>query len=98
MTFQNLSLNALTVGVVAGGSVNLTAEVMVPFLTNSVEIPKCAELMLQLDQVKQEPNHRKRSWKDSMAEESRAAEKQKRNIEKAARKGTAESSGAFIDI
>ena len=91
MSFQNLGLNVVTVGVVAGGSVNLTAEVIVPFLTNSIEIPKGAELVLQLDQVKQEPNQRKRTWKDSVADE-------KRNAEQAPRKGTAESSGGVIDI
>ena len=54
MTFQNLSLNSVTVGAVAGAGINLTAEVTVPFLTNSIEIPKGAELVLKIDQVKQE--------------------------------------------
>ena len=60
-------------------SVNMTAEVIILFLTNNIEIPKGAELVLQLDQVKQEPSQKKRTWKDSYAEEIKAAEKQKKD-------------------
>ena len=91
MTFQNLSLNPVTVGVVAGGGINLTAEVTVPFLTNSIEIPKGAELVLKIAQVKQAKSEKTMTWKDSYAAEKRAAEK-------AASKGTARSSAAAVDI
>ena len=90
MTFQNLGLNSVTVGVVAGGSVSLTAEVTVPFLTNSIEIPKGADLVLKIDQVKQAKSKNKMTWKDYAAE--------KRAAEKAASKGTARSSAAAVDI
>ena len=92
MTFKNLSFNALTVGKVAERAVNMTAEVIVPFLTNKIEIPKGAELQLQLDEVKQQPKPTKRTWKDSVAEERRTAEK----APTAARIG--ESPGADVDI
>ena len=89
MTYLDLSFNTLTVGKVADRAVTMTAEVIVPCLTNNIEIPKGAELVLQTDEVKQEPSPKKRTWMDSVAEESRATEK-------AARKAT--SSGGVIDI
>ena len=92
MDFKNLSFTALTVGLVAQRAVNMTAEVIVPFLTNSTEIPRGAELRLQIDEVKHDPRPNKRTWKDSVAEERRATPK------KAARTGQAESPGAAVDI
>ena len=92
MGFQNLSFSALTVGVVAQRAVNMTTEVIVPFLTNSIEIPRGAELRLQINEAKHDPRPNKRTWKDSVAEERKATPK------KAARTGQAESPGAAVDI
>ena len=75
MTFQNLGLNSVTVGVVTGGSINLTAEVIVPFLTNNIEIPKGAQLLLQVEPPKREPKPCKRNWRDSVAEELKVEKK-----------------------
>ena len=91
MTLKDLSFNTLTVGKVAERAVTMTAEVIVPFLTNNIEIPKGAELQLQLDEPKHQPKPNKRTWRDSVTEERRAVEKVRK-----ARKG--ESPCAAVDI
>ena len=63
-------------GKVADRAVTMTAELIVPCLTNNIEIPKGAELVLKIGQGKQEKSEKKMTWKDSYGEEIKAAEKE----------------------
>ena len=89
MTYLDLSFNNLTVGKVAERAVTMTAEVIVPCLTNNIEIPKGAQLQLQLEAPTREPKPNKRNWRDSVAEELKAEKKAPR---------TGENPCAAVDI
>ena len=89
MTYLDLSFNTLTVGKVADRAVTMTAEVIVPCLTNNIEIPKGAQLLLQVEPPRREPKPSKRNWRDSVAEELKAEKKAAR---------TGESPCAAVDI
>ena len=50
MKFKDFAYTCVAVGSMRGTSVTTTAEVTIPFLTNEVEIPRGAELLLQVEE------------------------------------------------
>ena len=71
MKFKEFAYTCVTVGSMRGTSVTTTAEVTIPFLTNEVEIPRGAELLLQVEEKTQQKTHKNRNWKDQVAEDTR---------------------------
>ena len=96
MKFKESGYTCVAVGKLRDTSVTTTAEVTIPFLTNEVEIPRGAELLLQVEE-KTTGKHKNRNWKDQLAE---GAHKKKQRV--AAPKhgvGKATSSGkALVDL
>ena len=78
MAIQHISLNTVTVGAVDGQSVSMTAEVIVPFLTNTIEIPLNGELRLEVEEVRPKECPKKRTWKTCVADDKAKANAAKR--------------------
>ena len=53
MKFKEFAYTCVAVGSMRGTSVTTTAEVTIPFLTNEVDIPRGAELLLQVEEKTQ---------------------------------------------
>ena len=71
MMLKELAFTCVAVGSMRGTSVTTTAEVTVPFLTNEVEIPRGAELLLQVEEKASNKQGKNRNWKDQIAEDTR---------------------------
>ena len=71
MKFKEGAYTCVANGSMRGTSVTTTAEVTIPFLTNEVEIPRGAELLLQVEEKAQQKQHTHRTWKDQQAEDTR---------------------------
>ena len=56
MKFKDVAYTCVAVGSMRGTSVTTTAEVTIPFLTKEVEIPRGAELLLQVEEKTQQKN------------------------------------------
>ena len=61
MKFKEFGYTCVAVGSMRGTSVTTTAEVTIPFLTNEVEIPRGAELLLQVEEKTQKKKHKIRN-------------------------------------
>ena len=96
MKFKEFAYTCVAVGSMRGTSVTTTAEVTIPFLTNEVEIPRGAELLLQVEEKTQQKKHKNRNWKDQLAEDTR---KQQRVAAPKHGVGKATSSGkSLVDL
>ena len=78
MALQDISLNTVTVGAVDGQSVSMAAEVVVPLLTNTIEIPLDGELLLEVDEVRPKERPKKRTWKTNIADDKAKAAKREK--------------------
>ena len=76
MQYKDVTFTCVTVGSMSGSSVVCTYEVTVPFLTNTREVPRNAELILEIEDPKK-PEKRSRNWKDSLQEEEKRAQQGK---------------------
>ena len=54
MKFKEFGYTCVAVGSMRGTSVTTTAEVTIPFLTNEVDVPRGAELLLQVEEKTQQ--------------------------------------------
>ena len=62
-----MAYTSVTVGTLksrSGGPVTTTCEVTVPFLTNTVDIPSQAELLLEVEEKGVKPKGKNRTWKN----------------------------------
>ena len=64
MKTKQLTFPTVTVGAPSGVSTSLSMEVTVPFLTNSVEIPNGAELLLEEEDRQRKVPQKLKTWKD----------------------------------
>ena len=71
MTRKDVAFTVLTLGAINGKSVSVTMEVTVPVLTNSVEIPNGAELLLEEEERQRKENQKAKTWKDDVHIRSR---------------------------
>ena len=65
------TFNAIMIGAPGGVSTTLAMNVTVPFLTNSVEIPNGAELLLEEEERQRKENQKAKTWKDDVHIRSR---------------------------
>ena len=66
MEYREMTYTSVTVGTLksrSGGPVATTYEVTVPFLTNTVDIPSQAELLLEVEEKGVKPKGKNRTWK-----------------------------------
>ena len=71
MKFKDFAYTCVAVGSMRGTSVTTTAEVTIPFLTNELELPRGAELLLQVEEKPpQDKKHKSRNWKHQVAEDT----------------------------
>ena len=73
MTTKPLSFNVITLGSVSGKVRSMAMEVTVPFLTNSVEIPNGAELLLEEEDKQRKEKQKAKTWKDDVHIRSRGS-------------------------
>ena len=73
MTRKDLAFTVLTLGTINGKSVSVTMEVIVPFLTNFVEIPDGAELLLEEEDRQRKEKQKAKTWKDDLQIRQRLA-------------------------
>ena len=71
MMFKEFAFTCVAVGSMRGTSVTTTAEVTIPFLTNELDIPRGAELLLQVEENAQNNHGTSRTWKDQITEDTR---------------------------
>ena len=74
MMYKELAFTTVVVGALSGKSSSMTAEVIVPFLTNEVEIPPKAELLLRVDEQAAKAK-KGNTWKESVAQAEKDAQK-----------------------
>ena len=71
LTFEDKEFVAVTVGASCGDSIAITLAVVVPIMTNAVDVKKGEELFLESTRKKE--THRKEgSWKDDVAKAAKA--------------------------
>ena len=73
MTSKDVAFTVLTLGAINGKSVSVTMEVIVPFLTNFVEIPDGAELLLEEEDRQRKEKQKAKTWKDDLQIRQRLA-------------------------
>ena len=71
MTRKPVAFNVVTLGTVGRNVMSVTIEVTVPFLTNSVEIPNGAELLLEEEDKQRKEKQKAKTWKDDVHIRSR---------------------------
>ena len=65
MDYREMTYTRVAVGTLkcrSGGPVTTTCEVTVPFLTNTVDIPSQAELLLEVEEKGAKPKGKHRTW------------------------------------
>ena len=71
MTRKPVAFNVVTLGTVGRNAMSVTMEVTVPVLTNSVEIPNGAELLLEEEDKQRKEKQKAKTWKDDVHIRSR---------------------------
>ena len=71
LQFQDKEFSAVTVGASGGGSMSVTFTVVVPIMTNAVDVKKGEELFLESTR-KKETKRKEGSWKDDVAKAANA--------------------------
>ena len=71
MKFEDKEFSAVTVGASGGGSMPVTFTVVVPIMTNAVDVKKGEELFLESTR-KKETKRKEGSWKDDVAKAANA--------------------------
>ena len=63
---EQKEFSAVTVGASSGGSLSVTFTVVIPIMTNTVDVKKGEELLLQISH-KKETKRKDGSWRDDVA-------------------------------
>ena len=71
LKFEDKEFSAVTVGASGGGSMSVTFTVVVPIMTNAVDVKKGEELFLE-GTVKKETKRKEVSWKTDVAKAEKA--------------------------
>jgi len=71
LTCEDKEFSAATVGASGGGSISATFTVVVPIMTNAVDVKKGEDLLLQITSTK-ETKRKEGSWKDDLAKAAKA--------------------------
>ncbi len=73
MTTKPLEFTVCTIGAISGQYLGVTMKVTVPFMTNSVEIPQGAELLLEEEDKQRKEKQKSKTWKDDVYVRSRGS-------------------------
>ena len=88
MTTKPLEFTVATVGAVSGEYFSVLMKVTVPFMTNYVEIPKGAELLLEEEDKQRKEKQKSKTWKDDVYVRSRGSSGGGGSLAGATRKAT----------
>ena len=88
MTTKPLEFTVATVGAVSGEYLSVLMKVTVPFMTNYVEIPKGAELLLEEEDKQRKEKQKSKTWKDDVYVRSRGSSGGGGSLAGATRKAT----------
>ena len=72
LKFEDKEFSAVTVGASGGGSISVTFTVVVPIMTNAVDVKKGEELFLE-NPTKKENKRKEGSWKTDVAKTENAS-------------------------
>jgi hypothetical protein len=97
MMREEVTFASVIVGVLDGKSTSTTAEGTVLFLTNNVEIPKRAELLLQVEEPTKAAEKHK-NWKDQVAQEEKEENQKIKSSTKGVKAKAKSSASSAIDI
>ncbi len=75
---QNFSLSSVNLAIIGDTTLNRTKLLEVPFLTNSLPLEDCEELILEVVEKTKEAQPVKRSWRDAVKDDEREASRKKR--------------------
>ena len=88
MTTKPLEFTVATVGAISGKYLSVLMKVTVPFMTNYVEIPQGAELLLEEEDKQRKEKQKSKTWKDDVYVRSRGSSGGGGSLAGAARKAT----------
>ena len=71
LTLEHKEFSAVTVGTSGGDSIAITLGVVIPIMTNAVDVKKGEDLLLQITSAK-ETKRKEGSWKDDVAKAANA--------------------------
>ena len=66
LKYEDKEFSAVTVGASVGGSMSVTFIVVVPIMTNAVDVKKGDDLLLQVTSPQSRAKRKARSWKDDV--------------------------------
>ena len=70
LKLEDKECSVVTVGASAEGSISVTLAVVIPIMTNAIDVKKGEELLFPIDVKKTSAKRKARSWKDDVVDEA----------------------------